>query len=118
MLEEEDDGDEEEGAVWRTGCSAGLWGFACVCWGRLVPVLPRRGGADVTAGHEGPEALSAEPVTRFPSPGGRGLRSQIRSPDPAPEPAPAARPNLLSSSSSSSTGNASARSVNTRSAER
>lgn len=91
---------------------------------RLAPVLPRLGGADVTTEHEGLGALAAEPVTRFPSPRSEGFAHkfkaliQRRSHAGLPaEPAPRVPPNALSSSSSSS-GNASARSVNTRSFER
>lgn len=90
--------------------------------GRPAPVLPRLGGADVTAGHEGPNAPAAEPVTRFPSPRSEGFthkfKALIRRRSRAgllAEPALADRPNVLSSSSS---GNVSARSVNAHPFER
>lgn len=73
--------------------------------GCLAPVLPQLSGADVTTGHEGPNALAAEPVTRFlPPPRSEGfarkfkalIRHGSRAGLPA-EPAPAgpSKPPLL-----------------------
>lgn len=79
-------------------------------------------GADVTAGHEGPNAPAAEPVTRFPSPRSEGFTHKFKAliwrrscARLLAEPALAGRPNVLSSSSS---GNVSARSVNAHPFER
>lgn len=83
----------------------GLWLLLLNHGGCLVPVLPRLGMADVTARHEGLNALAAEPVTRFPSPCVEGFAHKFKAliqrrsragllAEPAPE-GPSERPLLL-----------------------